>query len=189
MKKIELRPIVGYEKHYLVSNIGEVYSIKYDKMRKLKLHKAAHGYLHFHACVNGENKSLSVARAVGRAFPEICGDWFEGCTVDHINGVKDDNRAENIRVVTLKENINNPLTIAKMRLNRTDEERAQIKKDRKHQDYIKHKDYYNNYSKNYYQKNKEYYKDYYKKHPLTEEQKEKYRQRALKYYYDKKKAG
>ena len=51
-----------------------------------------------------------VHRAVAKAFPEICGEWFEGCVVDHLNGVREDNRAENLRVGTQVSNMNNGRT-------------------------------------------------------------------------------
>ena len=35
--------------------------------------------------------------------------------IDHINTVRDDNRLENLRVVTRKENMNNPKTIDALR--------------------------------------------------------------------------
>lgn len=47
---------------------------------------------------------------IAKLFPEICGQWFEGCQVDHINCDRNDNRAENLRCCTGKENMRNPLT-------------------------------------------------------------------------------
>lgn len=187
MEEEIFRSIVGYEGHYIVSNYGKVVSIKFGKKKEIKPFLWSNGrYYYFHTCVDGIHGKLSVARAVAQAFPEICGEWFEGCTVDHINTITTDNRAENLRVVSLKDNINNPLTIEKMRRYKTDEERAEIKKQQKREDYQKHKEYYGNYMAKYYAEHKEQYKEYYKNHPLTEEQKEKNRQRARKYYYDHK---
>lgn len=41
----------------------------------------------------------------------MIGEIPEGMVIDHINTIRTDNRLENLRVATLKENSNNPLTI------------------------------------------------------------------------------
>ena len=41
----------------------------------------------------------------------------EGYEIDHINTIRDDNRVSNLRLVTRKENMNNPLTIKKIKGN------------------------------------------------------------------------
>lgn len=65
-------------------------------------------------CVlNGQHWSVHVLVAL--AFPEICGRWFEGATVDHLNGVKDDNRPENLCFKTIEENRKNPNTLENIR--------------------------------------------------------------------------
>jgi len=52
--------------------------------------------------------NFSVHRLVAMAFPDICGVLKEGYQVDHINGVRDDNRAENLRCISAYDNCHNP---------------------------------------------------------------------------------
>ena len=60
------------------------------------------------ACVNG--KSIGVHRIIAQTFPEICGKWFEGCEVDHIDTNPSNNNAFNLKVCTHSQNANNILT-------------------------------------------------------------------------------
>ena len=48
-------------------------------------------------------KNIGVHILVAKAFPEICGEWFEGCVVHHINRVKNDNCAWNLVILSTKE--------------------------------------------------------------------------------------
>lgn len=188
-ENIVWRDVVGYEGHYIVSNQGEVISLKYGKRKVLKQTLSPRGYCRVRLRLNGTDKYVSnVGRLVAQAFPEICGEWFDGCTVDHINTIKTDNRAINLRVVTIAENISNPLTIAQRRGFRNDEEWREYQLERrkyfKKKDYIDNNDYYKNYRKKYYEEHKEYFKEYYKKNPPKyDEEKKQY----LKEYYQKNK--
>lgn len=94
----EWRPLdwLGWE----VSNRGRV---RRHGGRILKPYLCANGYLRI-ACA-AARRTFAIHRLVAWAFPEICGGWTPGREIDHRNGVKSDNRPENLRWVTHDENV------------------------------------------------------------------------------------
>lgn len=61
--------------------------------------------------VDGNICTFQAARWIAITFPEYLNtEYFEGAEIDHINGDAMDNRPKNLRWVTHKENLNNPLT-------------------------------------------------------------------------------
>ena len=113
------KPIKDYEGLYEISNLGRVKSLNYGGTGKGKILKNIEdrkGYLKVCLTKNGRHKILKVHRLVAEAFIPNPGN--KPC-VDHINTIKNDNRVENLRWVTHKENSNNPLTKKKMSENHT----------------------------------------------------------------------
>ena len=84
---IEWRPIKGYENEYLVSEAGDVWSVRSE--RKLSLKRERTGYLRVNLSVDGVSKAFSVHRLVAMAFIP---NPSNRPTVNHINENKGDNR-------------------------------------------------------------------------------------------------
>lgn len=116
------RPVKGFDNSYQVSNLGRVksvdkfvkhkcggFALRKGKIRVLGIYPKT-GYVGVSLWEKQNAKQFLVHRLVAEAFPDICGETFDGYEVDHINTVRTDNRAENLRVCTRRENHMNPIT-------------------------------------------------------------------------------
>ena len=112
------KPIKYFEGYYEVSNLGRIRSLAREiincngkkihlKGKILKSNKHPEGYILVYLSKNSKSKTFRVHRLVAEAF--ISNPDNKPC-IDHINCIRDDNRAENLRWVTHSENNNNPLT-------------------------------------------------------------------------------
>jgi hypothetical protein len=115
------KDVVGYEGYYKVSNLGRVKSLdrivkhskEWNQKKKgkiIKLAKRPNGYIAVGLSKNGKVSQMYVHRLVAEAFLPNSENKEH---VDHINTIRDDNRADNLRWTTRKENANNPMTIEK----------------------------------------------------------------------------
>lgn len=114
MKQEKFTWVKGYEYHYVVSNKGVVISFprrdRFNRFRPsrilpIRLSKQGYGVVDLHK--NGHTRTLKVHRLVAEAF--IPNPENKPC-VDHINTIKTDNRADNLRWATHKDNMNNETT-------------------------------------------------------------------------------
>jgi len=101
----EWRPVVGYETRYEVSNIGRVRSLAgrhgpYPAPRVLQPGRT-NGYPYVNLLLRGIQKTHCIHRLVARAF---CFGYSPGMHVNHKNGVRHDNRVQNLEWVTPTEN-------------------------------------------------------------------------------------
>lgn len=102
MEKEEYRDVVGFEDYFQVSNMGNIYSKRSNRI--LKQTKSKTGYWTFATKIGGRNGSdhcFKVHRLVADAFiPNPEGKPF----VNHIDGSKTNNILSNLEWVTAKEN-------------------------------------------------------------------------------------
>lgn len=102
---LELWKKIDLFEHILISSNGRIMNELSGFIYKPTLNKQG-----YYVWTGPDRKQYKIHRLVGYAFQEICGKYQEGLQIDHINTIKTDNRATNLRWVTIKENQNNPLT-------------------------------------------------------------------------------
>lgn len=105
MEEEIFRDIPGYESLYRASNKGRILSLHSNPPRFLKAAKKETDYLIVGLCKNGKSKTYGVQYLVGRAFPDICGEWFEGAEANHIDGNRSNNVPENINWLSHDANV------------------------------------------------------------------------------------
>lgn len=96
------KPIDEQGKYY-VSSLGRVKSYQGVKARILKPYKNQKGYFRVDICLDNR-KTILVHQLVAKAFVENDNPETKD-TIDHINGDKENNRAENLRWLSRADNV------------------------------------------------------------------------------------
>lgn len=119
--RVELfRQIPDFDKYWIGIN-GTVLSLQFGKKRELKQRVDKDGYHHVTISNNKVKKSFLVHRLVAQAF--LYG-FDKSLEVDHVNNRRDDNRAENLQMLSHRDNLKKRTKNRKkyVRLNETQKE-------------------------------------------------------------------
>lgn len=96
------RPIEGYD-GYEVSNLGRVRRITITYIKPDKSDIRRYRYPLHKSKQDKKGKKEFGHILVAKAFPEICGKWFNGCEVHHKDRNSKNNKAENLICLTKQE--------------------------------------------------------------------------------------
>lgn len=109
MKKqnnIEVRPVVGYEGLYEIDTQGNLYSLRFNKRKKMKPNVNSRGYYKAGLSIDGKYNCVKIHRLVAEAFiDKIAGKEH----VNHIDGNKLNNNVNNLEWCTHKENVHHAI--------------------------------------------------------------------------------
>lgn len=109
---MEIWKITNYSQEYMVSNQGRVKSLKRGKEHIMTPYIGKNGYYVLTFYINRKTKIVYLHRLIAEAF--IPNPQSKKC-IDHIDGNPRNNDIENLKWATHKENMNNPVSIKRMK--------------------------------------------------------------------------
>jgi hypothetical protein len=109
------KSISNYENLFMVSDQGRIINLDKMKVKELQPHKN-NGYVRTTLCNNNIKIQFSVHILVAEAFLENIDNKPQ---VNHINGIKHDNRLENLEWATCSENITHAIKTGLLKINGT----------------------------------------------------------------------
>lgn len=107
MKTEIWKDVIGYEGLYQVSNLGNVKTIPRNGTKKTEslLKGSCNGYGYLKVVLSNKNKKTKYIHIlVAESFLGYKANKGIVC-VDHINGIKIDNKLENLKIITPRENV------------------------------------------------------------------------------------
>ena len=96
-------PLKNYEELYVINKLGEILDIK--RNNKVTLTLGDGGYLRVKLRKDNKQKTIHLHILLAKTFIEDYDPKYQ--TVDHINRNKLDNKLSNLRVVSIRDNMNN----------------------------------------------------------------------------------
>ena len=99
------KEVPGYNGKYFISKNGKIVSVLFNKIRELKPTRTNDGYLFVNLTDGVKPKHRFIHRLVMLTYVLETAEWPKDMVTDHINGIRDDNRLENLELVTNQENL------------------------------------------------------------------------------------
>ena len=109
-------PVVGFEDRYEISNYGNIRTLnrledcklknspkRTIKQKQIKLCENKNGYYHICLRKNSKIKTIEIHRLVYMCFISI--DYLPNYVLDHIDGIRTNNKLTNLQVITQSENV------------------------------------------------------------------------------------
>lgn len=97
------KPIIGYEGIYEVSNLGNVRKNINNKIKNYTFNKTKKGYYRICLCVNGKANVKYIHQIVAQSFLNHIPNKYT-LVVNHKDGIKTNNKLENLEIVTNRYN-------------------------------------------------------------------------------------